>query len=89
MMRDAYGRKRSSRSVPTGPGSRGGGPSLSPAYWRAWRASHPEYRERDNRRRLLAHNIARLARAIAETGTDAGYSRLATSRAGLAQQAAA
>jgi len=48
---------RSSRSIPTGPGSRGGSSHL-PAYWRHWRATHAEYRERNRtrciRRRLLA-----------------------------------
>jgi hypothetical protein len=46
--------KLSARSVRTGPGSRGGryltDPEFRRAYHRAWRASHPEYRERDNRR---------------------------------------
>jgi hypothetical protein len=65
-MRDALGRPRSSRSVPTGPGSRGGrwGHRPPAAYWRAWRARHPEYRERDRLRRLLSHNIARARRII-------------------------
>jgi hypothetical protein len=65
-MRDALGRRRSSRSIPTGPGSRGGtfhDPVARAAYYRAWRARHPEYVERDRRRRLLGHNIARLIRA--------------------------
>ena len=88
MMRDAYGRKRSSRSIPTGVGSRGGGPSLSPAYWRVWRANHPDYRERERTRAIRRRLLMRI-RAIAETGTDAGYSRLTPSRAGLDQRAAA
>ena len=45
---------RSSRSAPTGAGSRGGTyhiPEERRAYHRAWRAAHPEYRERERRRR--------------------------------------
>jgi hypothetical protein len=41
--------KRSARSIPTGPGSRGGEP-LTPSYWRDWRRAHPEYREREAER---------------------------------------
>lgn len=40
--------------LPVGPGSRGGrwhDPEYRRAYFRAWRAEHPEYRERDNLRR--------------------------------------
>jgi hypothetical protein len=40
----------SARSVPTGPGSRGGhwhDREYRNAYRRAWRAAHPEYRERE------------------------------------------
>jgi hypothetical protein len=81
-MRDAYGRRRSSRSIPTGHGSRGG-PSLSPAYWRKWRAAHAEYRERERTRCIRRRLVLRI-RAIVETGTDRGYSRL-TPRAGLMQ----
>jgi len=55
---------RSSRSIPTGKGSRGGWSHTS-AYWRVWRAGHPEYRERERRRRLLLHAIDRLTRVIA------------------------
>lgn len=76
-MIDGYGRRRSSRSIPTGPGSRGG-TSHTPAYWRAWRRNHPDYRERERTRSIRRRLLLRI-RAIAETGTDAGYSRLATS----------
>ena len=82
-MNDAYGRRRSSRSIPTGRGSRGGGPSLSPAYWRAWRVNHPDYRERERTRSIRRRLILRV-RAISEIGTDRGYSRL-TRRAGLTE----
>ena len=40
--------------LPTGPGSRGGSwhdPEYRNAYHRAWRAAHPEYRERERLRR--------------------------------------
>jgi hypothetical protein len=40
--------------LPTGPGSRGGrihDPEYRRAYWRAWKAAHPEYRERERLRR--------------------------------------
>jgi hypothetical protein len=49
--------------LPVGPGSRGGNwhdPEYRRAYWRRWRAAHPEYRERESRRRLLQHAEARL-----------------------------
>ena len=39
--------------LPTGPGSRGGTyhlPGVAAAYSRAWRAAHPEYRERERLR---------------------------------------
>jgi hypothetical protein len=42
--------KLSARSIPTGPGSRGGryhDPEYRKAYHRAWRAAHPDYRERE------------------------------------------
>ena len=42
--------RRSARSIPTGPGSRGGhwhDPEYRRAYFRAWRAAHPDYRERN------------------------------------------
>lgn len=42
--------KRSARSTPTGPGSRGGRwhePEYRTEYHRAWRAAHPDYRERE------------------------------------------
>lgn len=77
MMRDAYDRKRSSRSIPTGPGSRGGW-SHTPEYWRVWRRNHPDYCER-NRTRCIRRRLLLRVRAIAETGTDAGYSRLTPS----------
>ena len=41
--------------LPTGPGSRGGRwhlPAFRRAYHRAWRAAHPEYREREKLRRF-------------------------------------
>lgn len=44
----------SSRSIPTGPGSRGGhyhDPDYRREYHRAWRAAHPDYREREALRR--------------------------------------
>lgn len=44
----------SARSTPTGPGSRGGRwhePEYRAAYHRAWRAAHPEYRDREALRR--------------------------------------
>jgi hypothetical protein len=47
----------SSRSRPTGPGSRGGrwhDPEYRREYARAWRAAHPEYRERERLRRARA-----------------------------------
>jgi hypothetical protein len=40
--------------LPTGAGSRGGrwhDPEFRRAYYRAWRAAHPEYREREKLRR--------------------------------------
>ena len=40
--------------LPVGPGSRGGRwhePDFRAAYYRAWRAGHPEYRERESLRR--------------------------------------
>jgi hypothetical protein len=57
--------RRSARSIPTGPGSRGGhwhDPAYRRAYWRAWRAAHPEYREREARRRAETKRAARLER---------------------------
>lgn len=57
--------ERSTRSTPTGPGSRGGrwhDAEYRRAYHRAWRAAHPEYREREGLRR------ARLRARVA--GTD-------------------
>jgi hypothetical protein len=55
----------SPRNEPTGPGSRGGhwhDPEYRRAYWRAWRAAHPEYREREARRRAALKREARLER---------------------------
>jgi len=52
----------SSRSVPSGPGSRGGryhDPDWRRAYHRAWRAAHPEYQERERLRRARARAIKR------------------------------
>jgi len=51
---DALGRKRSSRSIRTGPGSRGGkwhDLAWRRAYWRQWRAEHAEYRKREQERK--------------------------------------
>jgi hypothetical protein len=48
--------------LPVGPGSRGGrwhDPEYRKAYHRAWRANHPEYREREALRR--ARQRARIA----------------------------
>ena len=59
----------SSRSIRTGPGSRGGfGHTtaerlrLTPTYWREWRAAHPEYRAREVERARQNKRQARLAR---------------------------
>lgn len=54
--------KRSARSVPTGPGSRGGrwGHNPPAEYWRQWRAAHPEYREREKARRAESRRTAQL-----------------------------
>jgi hypothetical protein len=54
-MLDAFGRRRSSRSIPTGQGSRGGTfykPGTNAKYHRAWRRNHPEYRKREVERSL-------------------------------------
>ena len=48
--------------LPTGPGSRGGRwhlPEFRRIYHSAWRASHPEYREREALRRSNARSSAR------------------------------
>jgi len=81
--RDAYGRRRSSRSIRTGVGSRGGighRHSDDPAAWaarcRAWRAAHPEYRERERVRRAEQRRRAILDRDRAEV--DAEVARMAT-----------
>lgn len=50
----------SSRNVPTGPGSRGGrwhDPEYRRAYHRAWRAAHPDYRERERIRQRMARGL--------------------------------
>lgn len=60
---------RSSRSVPTGPGSRGGHwhePEYRAAYFRRWRREHPEYVEREKRRGLLNKALARLTKVLRE-----------------------
>lgn len=54
--------------LPTGPGSRGGRyltREQRAAYYRAWRAAHPEYRERERRRSLRNKALARLTRTLA------------------------
>jgi hypothetical protein len=46
--------------LPTGPGSRGGRwhePEFRRAYHRAWRAAHPEYRERERLRRRMGRGM--------------------------------
>jgi hypothetical protein len=51
-----------SNRLPTGPGSRGGHwhePKFRRIYHRAWRLAHPEYREREARRRMDARAAAR------------------------------
>ena len=56
--------KRSSRSVPTGPGSRGGPwheREFRNEYRRRWRLLHPEYRERERLRRYRARHGAEAA----------------------------
>jgi len=61
---------RSSRSIPTGPGSRGGRwheREFRREYHRRWRANHPEYREREALRR--ARERARLRGEDADTMT--------------------
>lgn len=48
--------------LPTGPGSRGGlwwDPDFRRTYHRAWRAAHPDYREREALRRARARAAAR------------------------------
>lgn len=54
--------------LPVGPGSRGGrwGKHPPPEYYRLWRAAHPEYMERERRRRLLSKAFARLKRVMAD-----------------------
>jgi hypothetical protein len=54
--------------LPVGPGSRGGSwhrPEFRAAYWRRWRQAHPEYRDRERQRLLLAHALTRLTRVLA------------------------
>ena len=53
---------RSLRSIPTGPGSRGGSwddPEYRRSYAKAWREANPEYRERERLRRARARARAR------------------------------
>jgi hypothetical protein len=55
--------------LPVGPGSRGGQwhePEFRRAYWRKWRAEHPEYRDREKQRSLLNKGITRVVRAMRE-----------------------
>ena len=50
----------SPRNAPTGPGSRGGqwpDPEFRKAYHRAWKAAHPEYRERERARRRVSRGL--------------------------------
>lgn len=59
---DAYGCRLSSRSTPTGPGSRGGRwhlPEHRNAYQRAWRRANPEYREREALRHARRQAVKR------------------------------
>jgi hypothetical protein len=35
---------------------------IGPAYWRAWRAAHPEYRQRERDRSARRRRVARLER---------------------------
>ena len=54
--------KPMSNRLPTGPGSRGGHwhePRFRRLYHSAWRAAHPEYREREALRRMNARAAAR------------------------------
>jgi hypothetical protein len=56
---------RSSRNIPTGPGSRGGqwhDQEFRRAYFRTWRANHLEYRRREVERRAEAKRRVRLVR---------------------------
>jgi hypothetical protein len=51
-----------SNGLPVGPGSRGGRwheSEFRRAYHRAWRASHPDYREREALRRFNARSSSR------------------------------
>jgi hypothetical protein len=60
----SYLADRSSRSIKTGPGSRGGrwhDPEYRREYMRAWRAAHPEYRLRERLRRWRARANSELA----------------------------
>ena len=62
--------------LPTGPGSRGGRwhePEYRRLYYRAWRAAHPDYREREALRRARA----RAAERGEDTTLVVGTSRLA------------
>jgi hypothetical protein len=56
--------------LPLGPGSRGGRwhvPDFRHAYQRAWRAAHPEYREREKLRRARARSSDPAGIAVGET----------------------
>lgn len=53
--------------LPVGRGSRGGHwheAAYRAAYFADWRRRHPEYRERERRRRLLGHALTRLVRVV-------------------------
>lgn len=54
--------------LPVGPGSRGGHwheLEYRAAYYRRWRADHPEYRYREQQRRRRHHAFTRLTRVLA------------------------
>jgi len=62
---DAWGRPRSSRSIPTGLGSRGGTwhlPEARRAYFRQYRKDHPDYRRREEERSRRRKREARQRR---------------------------
>jgi len=85
--------KRSARSTPTGLGSRGGlgkhwgevDPDAWRARMRAWRAAHPEYRDRERVRRHEARRANQLARDRREV--DELVARLASMDRPLAARA--
>ncbi len=65
-----------SNRLPAGPGSRGGHwhePGYPAMYQRAWRAAHPEYREREALRRFRER--ARRNGDPADNGTASSYPR--------------